>query len=227
MSKDINKLAEEAAKKEFPDTQFSDADSWNRKCFIAGYTAAKEDKGMRWADEDMIRFGEFCLDFKSNGIGNPAKLIKEFLSVDTPLPDKEPQKTKKHEGTGHRYITTEWLEWNKRQEDKGGGMNVFESSEMMLLESIESEILSFMIATDNQMLIKGLRETLLIVQRHKKKLLDESPSPSSPVATKVDWDALIDELSNCAVCSGYNHRCEDIFDKEKAMGILKAKLGNE
>lgn len=52
-------------------------------------------------------------------------------------------------------------------------------------------------------------------------------SPSSPVATQVEWDALIDELSNCAICSGYNHRCEDIFDKEKAMGILKNAIDNE
>ncbi len=37
------------------------------------------------------------------------------------------------------------------------------------LDSIENEILSFIDATDNQMLIKGLREALLIVRRHKRK----------------------------------------------------------
>lgn len=36
------------------------------------------------------------------------------------------------------------------------------------LTSIENEIQSFIDATDNQMLIKGLRECKLIVQRHKK-----------------------------------------------------------
>lgn len=65
--------------------------------------------------------------------------------------------------------------FKSRPEFKQAKQEGFSEEQMRkCFEAVENEIKSFMDATENQMLIKGLRESLLIVGRHKKSLHEQA-----------------------------------------------------
>lgn len=169
-----------------------------------GYTAAKGDKG----DVERLKEGiikSLCMNEQN---ANEPYLLARGKSYTRPQIAEE---INNNTDFGNQMVNNMLmlaLDLIARgKEDKGGGMNVDWSA-------MEKEFRDNFAGAGNE-------EEVFSWFRNRPEFQLRQNSDGK------NLDSLVEELSNCAVCSGYNHRCDDIFDKEKAMGILKNSLANE
>lgn len=225
--KDINKLAEE----KYPITEkvSYDSISSNHKiqkkkqaAFIAGYTAAKEDKGVLPSDEEIrnILREDFSMGLTGDSYANSAnkeaidKIIRNEIKV------------------VRKFFT---LYKPPSKEDKGGGMKWIsvkdklpENKRVVIIKAIDKNGIAVHgdgyideFNMKNQWFLGDHKHDFPVkFTQNVTEWLDESPAPSSLVETQVEWD-LLDALKQAFDALLYKHQVEakgDWFMNQSELG---------